>query len=612
MNRVASVIKLDYARKQGLTGKNVGIAVMDTGISPHPDIVYNDGPFVSFFDTINHQNRLYDDNGHGTHVAGIIAGNGMMSNKLYEGIAPDCKLHIIKILDKNGEGNIKNVMSGINWLLKNKDKYNIRIVNISVGSVSIKKFDENSPLVRSINTLWEAGLIVVTAAGNNGPADYTIGAPGNSRKLEKSMAELQFSIDAEAFKKAVADVFKKEGKKYPVQGFRKGKAPKALIEKMYGADVFTYDAINELFPEAFEAAVKEAGVEPVGRPEVTVDSASEAEGATLTVKVAVKPEVKVGSYNGLTVEKTVHTVTDEAVDAELKRVQERNARELTREGAAQNGDIADIDFEGFVDGVAFEGGKAEHYNLTLGSGSFIPGFEEQVVGHSAGEEFDVNVTFPTEYQAAELAGKAAVFKIKLHEVKYKELPALDDELAKDCSEYDTLDEFKASIRKNNQEQLDKQDDLAVENALVDQVIESMEGEIPQAMYDVRMDEMVNDFAFRVEQQGLRLEDYLKYMGQSMEQFRAAFMPQAEKQVKIGLALEAVAAAEHIEASEDEINAEIKRIADQYKMEEDKVRELINLEDLKQDLARTKAIDFIKSHANIVVKPAEAEKAADAE
>ena len=227
-------------------------------------------------------------------------------------------------------------------------------------------------------------------------------------KLEKSMAELQFSIDAEAFKGAVADVFKKEGKKYPVQGFRKGKAPKALIEKMYGADVFTYDAINELFPEAFEAAVKEAGVEPVGRPEVTVDSASEAEGATLTVKVAVKPEVKVGSYNGLTVEKTVHTVTDEAVDAELKRVQERNARELTREGAAQNGDIADIDFEGFVDGVAFEGGKAEHYNLTLGSGSFIPGFEEQVVGHSAGEEFDVNVTFPTEYQAAELAGKAVI------------------------------------------------------------------------------------------------------------------------------------------------------------------------------------------------------------
>ena len=400
-------------------------------------------------------------------------------------------------------------------------------------------------------------------------------------KLEKSMAELQFSIDAEAFKKATADVFKKEGKKYPVQGFRKGKAPRALIEKFYGKDVFTYDAINELFPEAFEAAVKEANVEPVGRPEVTVDSADETNGVTLTVKVAVKPEVKVGSYNGLTVEKTVHTVSDEAVEAELKRVQERNARELTREGAAQDGDIADIDFEGFV-------------------------------GHSAGEEFDVNVTFPTEYQAAELAGKAAVFKIKLHEVKYKELPALDDELAKDCSEYDTLDEFKASIRKNNQEQLDKQDDLAVENALVDQVIDSMEGEIPQAMYDDRMDEMVNDFAFRVEQQGLRLEDYLKYMGQTVEQFRASFMPQAEKQVKIRLALEAVAAAENIEASEEEVSAEIKRIADQYKMEEDKVRELVNVDDLKKDLAINKAIDFIKSHANIVEKAAEEEKAADAE
>ena len=431
-------------------------------------------------------------------------------------------------------------------------------------------------------------------------------------KLEKSMAELQFSIDAEAFKGAVADVFKKEGKKYTVPGFRKGKAPRAIIEKMYGADVFTYDAINELFPAAYEAAVKEAGIEPVGRPEVTVDSASETEGVILTVKVAVKPEVKVGSYSGLTVEKTVHTVSDADVEAELKHVQERNARELTREGAAQNGDIADIDFEGFVDGVAFEGGKAEHYSLTLGGGSFIPGFEEQVVGHAAGEEFDVNVTFPEQYQAEELAGKPAVFKIKLHEVKYKELPVLDDEFAKDVSEFDTLDAYKESIRKNQQEQLDKQDDLTVENALVDQVIDSLEGEIPQAMYDSRMDEMVNDFAFRVEQQGLRLEDYLKYMGQTVDQFRASFMPQAEKQVKIRLALEAVAAAENIEASEDEVNAEIKRIADQYKMEEDKVREVVNTDDLKKDLAINKAIDFIKSHANIVEKAAEAEKTEAAE
>ena len=269
-------------------------------------------------------------------------------------------------------------------------------------------------------------------------------------KLEKSMAELQFSIDAEAFKKAVADVFKKEGKKYPVQGFRKGKAPKALIEKMYGADVFTYDAINELFPEAFEAAAKEAGVEPVGRPEVTVDSASEAEGATLTVKVAVKPEIKVGSYNGLTVEKTVHTVTDEAVDAELKRVQERNARELTREGAAQNGDIADIDFEGFVDGVAFEGGKAEHYNLTLGSGTYIDNFEDQIVGHTPGDTFDVTVTFPEDYGNEDLNGKEAVFETTLNYIKESVTPELTDDWVKEnlgeSMSLNSVDELKAFVK----------------------------------------------------------------------------------------------------------------------------------------------------------------------
>ena len=431
-------------------------------------------------------------------------------------------------------------------------------------------------------------------------------------KLEKSMVELQFSIDAETFKAAVNNAFKREGKKYAIPGFRKGKAPRHMIEKMYGSDIFHYDAVNDLFPEAYEAAVKEAKIDVVGRPDPEVVSMSEADGVVLKVKVAVKPEVELGEYAGLTVTKEAKNVNEADVDAEVKRMQDRNGRLLTREGAAENGDTVDIDFEGFVDGKAFEGGKAEHYSLVLGSGSFIPGFEDQVVGHSAGEEFDVNVKFPEEYGAAELAGKDATFKIKLHEVKYKELPALDDELAKDCSEYDTLDEFKASIRKNNQEQLDKQDDLAVENALVDQVIESMEGEIPQAMYDARMDEMVNDFAFRVEQQGLRLEDYLKYMGQTVDQFRASFMPQAEKQVKIRLALEAVAAAENIEASEEEVSAEIKRIADQYKMEEDKVRELVNVDDLKKDLAINKAIDFIKSHANIVEKAAEEEKAADAE
>ena len=315
----------------------------------------------------------------------------------------------------------------------------------------------------------------------------------------------------------------------------------------------------------------------------------------------------------LPIKKADVTPSDSDVQARIDSLlSQYSTTQAVTDRAAQNGDVVNIDYSGTVDGVAFNGGTYQGYDLTLGSGSFITGFEDQIVGHAAGEEFDVNVTFPEQYQAAELAGKPAVFKIKLHEVKYKELPALDDELAKDCSEYDTLDEFKASIRKNNQEQLDKQDDLAVENALVDQVIDGMEAEIPQAMYDVRMDELVNDFAFRMEQQGLRLEDYLKYMGQSIDQFRASFMPQAEKQVKIRLALEAVAAAENIEATEDELNAEVKRIADQYKMEEDKVRELINVDEVKHDLAINKAIDFIKSHANVVEKAAEAEKTANAE
>ena len=319
-------------------------------------------------------------------------------------------------------------------------------------------------------------------------------------KLEKSMAELQFSIDAEAFKKAVADVFKKEGKKYPVQGFRKGKAPKALIEKMYGADVFTYDAINELFPEAFEAAAKEAGVEPVGRPEVTVDSASEAEGATLTVKVAVKPEVKVGSYNGLTVEKTVHTVTDEAVDAELKRVQERNARELTREGAAQNGDIADIDFEGFVDGVAFEGGKAEHYNLTLGSGSFIPGFEDQIIGKKVGEEFDVNVTFPDGYSdstdangnAVKLSGQKAVFTVVLNYISESVLPELTDSWV--ASTFGTSNNIYTveALRAYYQDQLYTSN---LNTAVMDDLLEnSTFKSIPQQVMDYQVNQCLNYYS----------------------------------------------------------------------------------------------------------------------
>ncbi|MFR1795153.1 MAG: trigger factor [Ruthenibacterium sp.] len=425
-----------------------------------------------------------------------------------------------------------------------------------------------------------------------------------SEKLEKNQHELQFSIDAASFNDAIAKAYKREAGKYNIPGFRKGKAPRHMIEKMYGEDVFQYSAVNDLFPAEYDKAVEASGIEPVDRPEVDIVSMNTEDGVVLKAVVTVKPEMKVGNYIGLKAEKTANTVEDAAVDAEVNRLRERNARLVAREGKAQDGDITDIDFEGFVDGEAFDGGKGEHFSLTLGSGQFIPGFEEQIVGHEAGEEFDVNVTFPEDYHAKELAGKAAVFKVKLNEVQYKELPVADDEFAKDVSEYDTLDEFKASIRKNMEEAAEKQAELEVENALVDQLVATLEGDIPPVMIETRIDEMVRDFDYRLSQQGLRLADYLKYIGGDEAKFREGFKEQAEKQVKMRLALEAVAKAENIEASEEDFENEVKRIADTYKMEVEKVRSIIPVAEVKKDLAVNKAIDFIKSKAEITAKKAE--------
>ena len=425
-----------------------------------------------------------------------------------------------------------------------------------------------------------------------------------SEKLEKNQHELQFSIDAASFNDAIAKAYKREAGKYNIPGFRKGKAPRHMIEKMYGEDVFQYSAVNDLFPAEYDKAVEASGIEPVDRPEVDIVSMNTEDGVVLKAVVTVKPAMKVGNYLGLKAEKAANTVEDAAVDAEVNRLRERNARLVAREGKAQDGDITDIDFEGFVDGEAFDGGKGEHFSLTLGSGQFIPGFEEQIVGHEAGEEFDVNVTFPEDYHAKELAGKAAVFKVKLNEVQYKELPVADDEFAKDVSEYDTLDEFKASIRKNMEEAAEKQAELEVENALVDQLVATMEGDIPPVMIETRIDEMVRDFDYRLSQQGLRLADYLKYIGGDEAKFREGFKEQAEKQVKMRLALEAVAKAENIEASEEDFENEVKRIADTYKMEVEKVRSIIPVAEVKKDLAVNKAIDFIKSKAEITAKKAE--------
>ena len=425
-----------------------------------------------------------------------------------------------------------------------------------------------------------------------------------SEKLEKNQHELQFSIDAASFNDAIAKAYKREAGKYNIPGFRKGKAPRHMIEKMYGEDVFQYSAVNDLFPAEYDKAVEASGIEPVDRPEVDIVSMNTADGVVLKAVVTVKPEMKVGNYIGLKAEKAANTVEDAAVDAEVDRLRERNARLVAREGKAQDGDITDIDFEGFVDGEAFDGGKGEHFSLTLGSGQFIPGFEEQVAGHEAGEEFDVNVTFPEDYHAKELAGKAAVFKVKLNEVQYKELPAADDEFAKDVSEYDTLEEFKASIRKNMEESAEKQAELEVENTLVDQLVATLEGDIPPVMIETRIVEMVRDFDYRLSQQGLRLADYLKYIGGDEAKFREGFKEQAEKQVKMRLALEAVAKAENIEASEEDFENEVKRIADTYKMEVEKVRSIIPVAEVKKDLAVNKAIDFIKSKAEITAKKAE--------
>lgn len=426
-------------------------------------------------------------------------------------------------------------------------------------------------------------------------------------KQEKSMVELQFSVDAETFKAAVDKAFKRESKKYNVPGFRRGKAPRAVIEKMFGADAFHYPAINDLFPEAYEAAVAEAGIKTVGQPTPEVVSESLEEGFVIKALVPVQPEITLGEYAGLEVTKKVHTVTDEDVNAEVERMQERNGRQMTREGAAQMGDTATIDFEGFLGDTAFEGGKGEKYPLTLGSGAFIPGFEDQIIGHSTGDEFDVNVTFPKDYQE-DLAGKDATFKVKLHEITYKELPALDDEFAKDVSEFDTLDELKADIRKNLEERRSQQADTEVENELVAKVVEGMQGDIPDAMYQSRCEGLVQEYDIRLQQNGLKLDQYMKYTGQTMPQLLASFRPEAEKQVKTRLALEAVAAKEQLTATDEEVEAEYKKIADAYKMEAAAVKGLIKADDIKKDLAVNKALDLIKEKANIKEETVADEKA----
>ena len=415
-------------------------------------------------------------------------------------------------------------------------------------------------------------------------------------KAEKSTYKLEFSVEKSVFDAACEKVYRKQVKKINVPGFRAGKAPKAIIEKMYGKGVFYEDAINDLIPENYSAALKEAGIEAVGQPEIDIVSIDE-NGLVLSAVVPVKPECKIDGYKGLEIVKTVAPVTDEEVENEINTVRERNSREIEVEDntPAAMGDVAKINYEGFCDGVAFEGGKGEDYPLKLGSGNFIPGFEEQVAGHSVGEEFDVNVTFPTEYHAEDLAGKAAVFKCKINALTKVELPTLDDDFAKDVSEFDTIDEYKADLKAKIEKRHETTADAEFEEKLVEALIEKLEGEIPEAMFEAETENFVRDYDNRLRQSGLDLKTYFQYTGLTLETLREQMRPQAEKQVKARLALEAIAAAEQIEVTEEELAAEYDLIANTYKIEADKVRDLVDEKMVKADVSVRKAMQVVKDN-----------------
>ncbi|WP_457942221.1 trigger factor [Caproiciproducens sp. LBM24188] len=419
----------------------------------------------------------------------------------------------------------------------------------------------------------------------------------SSNKVETNRYQLEVEVDAETFAKAVDQVYHKQSKKITIPGFRKGKAPRAFIEKYYGEQVFYEDAINAVYPDALDSAVKEANLKLV-QDKIDFDLVSAGkDGLVFKATITTKPEVEVEDYKGMKATKPSVEVTEEEVDAEIKKVQERNSRMVTVEDrAAQNGDIAVIDFEGFVDGVAFEGGKAENQSLTLGSGQFIPGFEEQIIGHHTGEEFDINVKFPDDYQAKELAGKDSVFKIKLHEIKMKELPEVDDEFVKDVSEFDTLESYKKDLKEKLQKAKEAKAQDDVENQLIDQLVEKLKAEIPQAMFENRIDEDIREFAYRLQAQGLDINTYMKYTGMDKDSIRKQFQPQAERQVKVRLALEKIVELEKIEPNEDEINAEYEKLAKAYEMDADKVKSFIPKEELVKDIAVEKAIQLIRDTA----------------
>ncbi len=423
----------------------------------------------------------------------------------------------------------------------------------------------------------------------------------SNEKKENSTYELVIEVGAAEFQAAIDKVYNRQKKSINVPGFRKGKAPRKMVEKMYGAEIFFEDAISLAYPDAYEAALKEAGVDPVAYPQLEVLDVS-ADGFTFKATVTVKPEASIKDYKGLSVARPDVKVSAADIKGELKPYIDRASRLVSVERKAKKGDTAVIDFEGFKDGVPFQGGKGENYSLELGSGSFVPGFEDQVIGMKAGEEKELDITFPEDY-APELAGAQAVFKVKVHEVKEKQEPELDDEFAKDVSEFETLDEFKKDLGEKLKARRQEQADREFETAVIDALIEKLECDVPQAMVDYQADKMLDDYANRVQSQGIKFEDYLRMMGMSMDDMREQSKTAAARTVRSDLALEAVAAAEGIEVSDAAVDEEIARLAEQYKMEEDKVRSIVNVDDIRRDLTMRGALDLVKSSAKKTAKKA---------
>lgn len=419
-------------------------------------------------------------------------------------------------------------------------------------------------------------------------------------KLEKNMAKLTIEVAPEELEKAIEGAYQKNKNKISVPGFRKGKVPRQMIERMYGKEVFYEDAVNALIPEAYEKAVDECEEEIVSSPKIEVAQVEAGKPFIFTAEVALKPEVKLGKYKGVKVEKADTEVTDEEVDKEIDKERESNARNIdVTDRAVKDGDIVTLDFEGFVDGTAFEGGKGENYPLTIGSGTFIPGFEEQLVGAEIGKETEVNVTFPEDYQAEDLKGKAAVFKCTVKEIKEKELPTLDDEFASEVSEFETLAEYKADIRGRLEERKAKAAREAKEAAVIEEIIKDSDMEIPEAMIETQQRQMIDEFAQRIQMQGLTLEQYFQFTGASYDQMIEQVKPQAEKRIQSRLVLEAVAAAEKIEATEEDYEEELKSMAEAYQMEVDKVKELLpekSVQQIKEDIAVKKAAEFVVDNA----------------